>query len=58
VAEKISNGQYSFYSFFIFLSDEKYEKEFQKRNYYTIQNFKEVYEETKTGGVSYPGMGE
>lgn len=34
----------------------KFEEEFKKQNYYNIPDFKEVWEETKTGGVSYPGM--
>lgn len=44
------------YQFFPSISDEKYEKEFVKNNYYNISDFKEIYEDAKTGGVSYPGM--
>ena len=58
IAEKISDGPYSYYSFFTFLASEENNKEFQKRNFYNIKDFQEVYEETKTGGVSYPGMAE
>lgn len=58
IAEKMTDSPYSYYSFFTFLASEENQKEFQKRNYYNIKDFKEVYEETKTGGVSYPGMAE
>lgn len=58
IAEKFTNGPYSYYSFFTFLSNEENAKEFQKRNFYNIKDFHEVYEETKTGGTSYPGMAE
>lgn len=35
---------------------EAYEKEFSKNHYYNISDFKNVWEQTKTGGISYPGM--
>lgn len=28
--------------------------EFEKKNYYNIKDFKEIFEETKTGGVGLP----
>ncbi len=56
IAERISNNSYSSYSFFPFLDSEEYQKEFEKKNYYNIKDFKEVYDDSKTGGVSYPGQ--
>jgi hypothetical protein len=35
-----------------------YEKEFKKRNYYNIPDFKQVWEDTRYGGTWYPGMPE
>lgn len=35
---------------------EAYEKEFSKNNYYNISDFKKIWEATRTGGISYPGM--
>lgn len=44
------------YQFFPIVSGKEYEEEFIKNNYYNFSDFKKIYEETKTGGVSYPGM--
>ncbi len=58
-ATKSSNNNVDFYyRFFKYLNDEKYQKEFEKQAYYKIKDFKEVYEETKNGGVWLPGMPE
>jgi hypothetical protein len=54
-ATKISTPQGNFYyKFFQFLSNGKYEKEFENQHYYNIKDFKQIYEETKTGGVRLP----
>ncbi|WP_395074799.1 hypothetical protein [Flavobacterium sp.] len=51
-------GQQSDYYFklFTYVNSEEDQKEFEKQNYYNIKDFKEIYFETKTGGVAYPGM--
>lgn len=42
------------YTFFPKLNEKKYEDEFRKNNYYTIPDFKELFEETKNGGIGLP----
>jgi hypothetical protein len=42
------------YSFFPKLQDEKYEDEFRKNNYYNLPDFKELYNDTKYGGIGLP----
>jgi hypothetical protein len=51
---KSNNFYYQFFS--TFNGYQNYEDEFKKANYYNIPDFKKVWEETRTGGVSYPGM--
>lgn len=57
---KIGEKNSRYYDFFSIIGSmdggKTYEKEFSKNNYYTIPDFKKVWEETKTGGISYPGM--
>lgn len=48
-----NQGDY-YYRFFKFLNYKDYFKEFEKHNYYNIKDFKEIFEETKTGGVGLP----
>ena len=36
------------------LYNQEFVKEFEKQNYYNIKDFKEIFEETKTGGVGLP----
>lgn len=45
-----------YFKFFSFVGGEEFQKEFKKKNYYDIKDFQSIYEETKTGGVAYPGM--
>ena len=54
-ASKITGetGDY-YFKFFSFLNSEAYHKEFEKQDYYKIQDFKEVYEYTRTGGIGLP----
>ncbi|WP_310554709.1 hypothetical protein [Flavobacterium sp.] len=47
-----------YFNFFPFLQDETDQKELEKSNYYNIKDFKEIYQETKNGGVWVPGMPE
>ncbi len=58
--EKISENSEVKLQFFNILGitdgGESYQKEFEKSNYYNISDFKRKWEETKAGGVSYPGM--
>ncbi|MDR2206777.1 MAG: hypothetical protein LBE36_11565 [Flavobacteriaceae bacterium] len=35
---------------------QRYEEEFKKNNYYNIPDFKEIWEDTKNGGIWRPGM--
>lgn len=56
IAEKLSDSSYSYYSFFPFLASEEYQKEFEKNHYYGLKDFKEIYDDAKTGGVNYPGQ--
>jgi len=42
------------YTFFPKLNDKKYEEEFRKNNYYNIPDFKELFEDTKNGGIGLP----
>jgi hypothetical protein len=44
----------SIYSFFSKLQEEKYEDEFRKNNYYNLPDFKELYNDTKYGGIGLP----
>jgi hypothetical protein len=44
----------SIYSFFPKLQEEKYEDEFRKNNYYNLPDFKELYNDTKYGGIGLP----
>lgn len=57
---KITESSNIYYTFFSTLNGnlegKNYETEFKKNNYYNIQDFKKIWEETKTGGISYPGM--
>lgn len=57
---KMDFSQNNYYKFFSILSIEnggiKYNEEFKKNNYYNISDFKDIWEETKNGGISYPGM--
>jgi len=46
------------YAFFPKLNDPKFEEEFRKNNYYNIPDFKELYNDTKLGGIWLPGMPE
>ena len=39
-------------------SELDYDREFKKRNYYNISDFKQVWEDTRYGGTWYPGMPE
>ena len=45
-----------YFKFFTFVGGEDFQEEFKKTNYYNIKDFQSIYEETKTGGVAYPGM--
>ncbi len=42
------------YTFFPKLNEKKYEEEFRKNNYYNIPDFKELFEQTKNGGIGLP----
>jgi len=42
------------YAFFPKLNDPKFEEEFRKNNYYNIPDFKELYNDTKLGGIGLP----
>lgn len=42
------------FSFFPKLDDEKLEEEFKRNNYYNIPDFKELFEQTKNGGIGLP----
>lgn len=57
---KITESSNIYYTFFSTLNGnlegKNYEAEFKKNKYYNIQDFKKIWEETKTGGISYPGM--
>ncbi len=57
---KIGEDNNMYYDFFSILGSEeggiKFEEEFKKKNYYNISDFKNIWEETKTGEVSSPGM--
>lgn len=48
-----------FYNYFSILGSQSdgndYDEEFKKNNYYNIPDFKDIWEETKAGGVSTPG---
>ena len=49
-----------FYNFFSVLGSQSggkdYDEEFKRANYYNISDFKDLWEETKAGGVSTPGV--
>ena len=49
-----NNNTSSFYSFFPKLDDEKYEEEFKRNNYYNLPDFKELYNDTRHGGIGLP----
>lgn len=57
---KMGEPYEKYYAFFKMLNadDERieYEKEFKKSNYYNLPDFKEIWDETKNGGISLPGM--
>jgi hypothetical protein len=57
---KIGEKSDMYYDFFSILGSKEggiqYNEEFKKNNYYGIADFKQIWEETRTGGVSYPGM--
>ena len=57
---KIGEKHNMYYDFFSILGSdeggERYDNDFKKNNYYGISDFKEIWEETKYGGVSLPGM--
>ncbi len=55
-SSKINQDSNLYFSFFPVFASEEFQKEFEKRNYYNMKDFKEIYEETKSGGVSYPGQ--
>ncbi|GAA5084084.1 hypothetical protein GCM10023210_03470 [Chryseobacterium ginsengisoli] len=56
IGEKI-DMQYQFFSIIGSVEGgEAYEKEFSKNNYYNISDFKKAWDETRTGGIGYPGM--
>lgn len=42
------------YTFFPKLNDKKYDDELRKNNYYNIPDFKELFEDTKNGGIGLP----
>ncbi|GAA3758966.1 hypothetical protein [Flavobacterium ginsengiterrae] len=42
------------YTFFPKLNDPKFEEEFKKNNYYNLPDFKELYDDTKSGGIGLP----
>lgn len=44
----------SMFSFFPKLDDEKYEEEFKRNNYYNLPDFKELYNDTRHGGIGLP----
>ncbi|WP_143161905.1 hypothetical protein [Flavobacterium terrae] len=52
----VDNQSNDYYNFFPSVSSEEFQKEFESKNYYNIKDFQSIYEETKTGGVAYPGM--
>lgn len=53
-AEKLAQlDNYQTYQFFKTLNEDVFQKEFEKQNYYNIQDFKEVYDEAKTGGINF-----
>jgi hypothetical protein len=54
----VGEESHDYFSFFPYVNGEEYQKEFENQNYYNIKDFKEIYDDTKTGGVSYQGMGE
>ena len=54
-ATKATGNQGDFYyRFFKFMNSQEFIKEFEKQGYYNIKDFKEIFEETKTGGVGLP----
>lgn len=57
---KIGEKHNMYYDFFSILGSREggaqYEEEFKKANYYGISDFKKVWEEARTGGVSGPGI--
>lgn len=59
-SEKIGEKIGLQFQFFKILGSEEggiaYEEEFKKNNYYNIPDFQTFWEETKTGGISLPGM--
>lgn len=56
---KIGEKHNMYYDFFSILGSREggaqFEEEFRKNNYYGISDFKQIWEETRTGGVSGPG---
>jgi len=53
-AEKLAQlDNYQTYQFFKTLNEDVFQREFEKQNYYNIQDFKEVYDEAKTGGINF-----
>lgn len=57
-SSKIGEPLGKYYQFFSILNgnEDIYGKEFEKNNYYNISDFKIIWEETRTGGISLPGM--
>lgn len=57
---KVVSKENRYYDFFSILGSvdggKKYEEEFKKNNFYGISDFKQIWEETKTGGIAYPRM--
>lgn len=45
-----------YYRFFPYVEGEEPQKEFDKNNYYNIKDFKEIYEETRNGGIAVSGQ--
>lgn len=44
-------NQKFYYRFFPLLNDPDFDVEFKKANYYNIPDFKEIYEDTRFGGI-------
>lgn len=59
-ATKIGEPNQMYYDFFKILSavdgGNIYDEEFKKKNYYGISDFKAIWDETRYGGISLPGM--
>ncbi|SEN01217.1 hypothetical protein SAMN05421856_11171 [Chryseobacterium taichungense] len=58
IGEKIGMPYQCFKFLTIHEGGKEFEEEFKKQNYYNIPDFKQVWDETKTGGIWLPGMDE